>query len=134
MSTVYCYTDGACGDYCAGIGYTIGGAISVTGNRTIDENITSMEAELHAVLEAVRVATVECEDCEMITVYTDAKPLIEKIDGSRNSSQKWEEYRQSFIWLSNKFDSFEIKYVRRENNKDAHRLARKALKRGRNNE
>lgn len=132
MSEIYCYTDGACGDYCAGIGYSLSGEVTVTGSRTIDENITSMEAELHAVLEAVRVASLESEDREMITIYTDCEPLVRKLGRSENARRDWEQYRQSAHWLFEKFDSWDMKYTSRDNTKEAHDLARAALQSGRN--
>lgn len=129
---IYCYTDGARGDYCSGIGYSINGEVSVSGCRTLDGTYTSMEAELHALLEGVRVASIRSESRGCIIVYTDCKPLVRKLTGSQREYGDWAEYRKSSQWLLNKFECWEVRYCSREKTECAHNLARKALKEGRN--
>jgi ribonuclease HI len=132
VSEIYCYTDGARGDYCSGIGYEIGGEVNHSGCRTLDGTYTSMEAELHALLEAVRVASVESDSVEAITVYTDCEPLVTKLTGPQNETGDWGDYRESAHWLLDKFDSWEVRHCSRQRTEKAHDLARVALREGRN--
>lgn len=90
-----------------------------------------MEAELHALLEGVRLASVESKKREYCEVYTDAKPLVSKIEAEENDSDEWEDYRLSALWLLGKFDSWEVNYAPRSSNERAHELAREALFDGR---
>jgi len=131
VSDIYCYTDGSCGSDCSGIGWHIEGEVEVDGCRTIDENITSMESELYAFFEGVRVASVESDCRRSITVSTDCRPLRNKICAIENGREDWEQYRQSARWLLNKFDSWDVQYVDRDQTSEAHELARRALKNGR---
>lgn len=132
MSGIYCYTDGARGDYYSGIGYTLNGEIDTSGRRTLDGTYTSMEAELHALLEAVRVAAVESESQEAITVYTDCEPLVTKLTGPQRETDDWGDYRKSAHWLLEKFDSWDVRHCSRRQTEQAHDLARAALQEGRN--
>jgi len=132
VSDIYCYIDGARGEYCSGIGYTLNGEVDTSGRRTLDGTYTSMESELHAFLEAVRVASVESESRESITVYTDCEPLVTKLTGSQRETGDWSDYRQSAQWLLNKFDSWEVHHCSRTETERAHELAREALHKGRN--
>jgi len=132
VSNIYCYSDGARGDYCSGIGYTVNGLINRSGRRILDGTYTSMEVELHALLEAVRVASVKSELRGSITVYTDCKPLVTKLTGCQRETGDWSEYRKSAHWLLDKFEFWEIRHCPRNQNQQAHDLARAALKEGRN--
>ena len=129
---IYCYTDGACGSLCAGIGYSLHGEVERRGNRVIHKDITSMEAELYALLEGVRMASIESEYRQTIIVYTDCKPLRNKVCAIENGRDDWEEYRQSARWLLEKFDTWKVYHCHRSETEKAHNLARRALTQGRN--
>jgi hypothetical protein len=90
-----------------------------------------MEAEFHALVEAVRLASIRSDSREYCEVYTDAKPLVTKICGSESNSGDWADYRASALWLLNKFDDWEVNHTSRRMNGDAHDLAREALFDGR---
>lgn len=124
---IVCYTDGSCGTFCAGIGYEIRGDVEQTGSRPISDNITSMEAELYAVLEAVRVAKRDADSHESITIYTDCRPLARKLRASNDERDDWHTYQQSAHWLLDKFDSWEVRHCSREQTQVAHDLAKNAF-------
>jgi len=131
MSDIDCWIDGSCGTLCSGIGYEITGDVEASGYRIIDDNITSMEAELHALLEAVRIASQESDDGSSITVYTDCRPLKRKVTASYEERVDWNEYRKSAQWLLNKFESWNVVHCSRTRTKQAHDLARLGLQKGR---
>jgi len=119
--------DASKGDNVIGIGYVINGSLSVKNNKFIVGEYTSMEAELHALLEALRVASINFSSDDECVVYTDCQPLRDKIYGNESNSSEWKEYQTSAHWLLNKFDSWEVRWVSRSGNGEAHRLAREAL-------
>lgn len=92
---------------------------------------TSMEAEYHALTEALRVASIESESRECVEAYVDVKPLTTKMRVPDGNSEDWRERRKGFHWLANKFDEWELEHVPRRNNEQADRLAREALMEGR---
>jgi ribonuclease HI len=128
------YVDAARDDQIAGLGYVVRGEVSLSGQKYLEGHYTSMEAELHALLEAVRLASLESEHREYCEVYTDCKPLRDKIYSEKQDREDWEEYRQSAHWLLNKFDSWDVNYAPRSSNGEAHDLARQALFEGRGTE
>jgi len=130
-SDIICRTDGSCGTLNAGLGYHITGEVEASGSVTIEENITSMQAELYALLEGVRIASLESSERESITIYTDCRPLKNKICASENEREDWEEYRQSARWMLNKFEEWEIRHTSRDKTEEAHDNAQTALDRGR---
>lgn len=125
------YVDAARDDQIAGLGYVLQGEVSLEGRKYLTGHYTSMEAELHALLEAVRIASVRSDERECCEVYTDAKPLRNKICAESEQREDWEEYRRSARWLLDKFDSWEVNYAPRSHNEAAHDLAREALFEGR---
>lgn len=125
------YVDAARDDNIAGLGYTIDGEVSIEGKKYLEGNYTSMEAEFHALIEALRVASVESEIREMCEVYTDVKPLVTKMRYPDSEREDWQEYRESFLWLAQKFDEYQLNWCSREYNERAHDLARTALESGR---
>lgn len=127
------YVDAARDDQIAGLGYVIRGEVSLSGQKYLTGHYTSMEAELHALLEAVRLASIESEHREYCEVYTDCKPLRTKICDDAGDSEDWQDYQTSALWLLNKFDSWEVNYTARSSNEEAHELAREALFDGRRN-
>lgn len=127
------YVDAARDDQIAGLGYVIRGEVTLSGKKYLTGHYTSMEAELHALLEAVRLAAIESEFRKYCKVYTDAKPLVSKIEGNTGGREDWKEYQQSALWLLNKFDSWKVNYTPRSSNEEAHDLAREALFEGRSN-
>jgi ribonuclease HI len=90
-----------------------------------------MEAEYYAVAEALRVASVRSGSDDVVTVYSDCKPLLSKLRGDERCDGDWAEYYESCQWLLGKFSESQLVYCPRENNRDAHKLARTALERGR---
>jgi ribonuclease HI len=128
---VYIYVDAARDDEVSGIGYSISGEFSTYGKKFMVGNYTSMEAEFHALVEAVRVASMESSHREYCEVHTDAQPLTTKLCGSQDESGDWSDYRESAHWLLDKFDSWDVVYTSRSSNETAHGLARKALFNGR---
>lgn len=131
-SDIICRTDGSCGKLNAGLGYHITGEVEASGSVTVEENITSMQAELYALLEGVRVASLHSDKRESITIYTDCRPLKRKICASENDREDWEEYRQSARWILNKFEEWDIHHTSRDMTMQAHNNAQTALDRGRN--
>lgn len=125
------YVDAARDDQIAGLGYVISGEVSLEGYKYLTGHYTSMEAELHALLEAVRLASIESEYREYCEVNTDCKPLVTKVCGSQPERDDWDQYRTSARWLLNKFDSWEVTHTSRTNNEKAHDLARNGLFEGR---
>lgn len=123
--------DAARDDYVTGIGYCVEGNVSVTGRRYMHHNYTSMEAELLALLEGVRIASLESENRSRCVAYTDAKPLVNKMLYSNPDDEQWQAYRESFLWLIGKFDKSSLYWCQRECNTDAHSLAQRALDEGR---
>lgn len=92
-----------------------------------------MEAEFHALIEALRVASIESDERTYCEAYSDAKPLVRKMRGNEKRSGDWQQYYESCHWLLDKFDDWELNYCPRGSNKDAHDLARQALTKGRAN-
>jgi len=124
---IVCYTDGSCGTFCAGIGYDIRGDVEQTGSRSITDNITSMEAELYALLEAVRVAEREADSGKSIAIYTDCRPLKRKLCASNEDRDDWHTYQQGAHWLLDKFDSWQVIHCSRDQTSMAHDLAKDAF-------
>lgn len=126
------YVDASRDDHVSGIGYTIRGKnIDIQDNKYLEGHYTSMEAEFHALVEAVRVASQASDDREECEVYTDCEPLVRKVCGGPDERRDWEQYRQSARWLLNKFETWELRHTSRDFNEDAHQLARDALREGR---
>lgn len=130
-TTCVIYVDAARDDQVTGLGYTITGEVSIEGNKYMKGHYTSMEAEFHALVEAVRIASIESDSRAKCEIHTDVKPLIHKMRTPDESSEEWREYRESFQWLIGKFDSYRLGWCGREHNTKAHELAREALDEGR---
>lgn len=131
MTGVIIYTDAARDDTVAGIGYTITGEVTAEGKRYLTGHHTSMEAEYHALTEALRIASQRSQSREYCEAYTDAEPLLNKMRVPDANSDEWYDRRQGCHRLLNKFDDWELFWTSRDNNEDAHRLAREALFEGR---
>lgn len=125
------YVDAARDDLITGIGYTIDGEIHLDGQRYFEGHHTSMEAEHLAVVEALRVATVNSSERETCDIYTDCEPVVGKMRGTQNSSDNWAKRQSSYRWLAGKWDDCTLASVGRELNEEAHELAREALFEGR---
>lgn len=93
-----------------------------------------MEAEFHALTEALRVASIESKTRSSVEAYTDAKPLVTKMRVPDGNSKDWRDRRKGFHRLANKFDKWDLKYTSRTCNEEAHELAREALFEGRDRE
>lgn len=92
---------------------------------------TSMEAEYHALTEALRVASIESDSRECVEAYTDCEPLVTKMRVPDGNSDEWYSRRQGCHWLLNKFDDWELEHVPRSHNQKADELAKNALLAGR---
>jgi hypothetical protein len=86
-----------------------------------------MEAELYALLEAVRVAEREAGSDKSIAIYTDCRPLKRKLCASNERRDDWHTYQQSAHWLLDKFDSWEVRHCSRDKTHTAHDLAKDAF-------
>ncbi len=125
------YTDASRDDQCSGLGYVISGEVTMADNKILMGTYTSMEAEYHALVEALRVASINSSERRCVSLYVDVKPLTTKMRYPDEKSQDWRDRRKGFHWLANKFDEWELEYVSRTMNEDAHDLARQALFEGR---
>lgn len=128
---LYIYVDASRGDQCSGLGYVMKGEVNDRGRKTLYGTYTSMEAEFHALVEALRIASQASQSNEYCEVYVDVEPLTDKMREPDDNSEDWRDYRRSFHWLANKFDEWELEHIPREHNEDAHKLAREALFEGR---
>lgn len=125
------YVDASRDDQIAGLGYTIDGEVSIDGQKYLEGYYTSMEAEFHALAEAVRVASIKSTNRRKCEAYTDCKPVVSKMRYADDEREDWQDYRKSFLWLVGKFDEYELNWCDREYNERAHELAREALTAGR---
>lgn len=126
------YTDASRGEFVSGVGYVIEGEVNTSGRRIFDERLTSMEAEFLGLVEGLRIASQRSQSREYCEAYSDAKPLIDKMRGDEKREGEWRDYYDSCHWLLGKFDDWDLHYCSRQDNEDAHNLARRALKEGRN--
>lgn len=129
--TIELHVDAARGQQCSGLGYVICGEVSLEGRRVLMGTHSSMEAEYYALVEGLRVASIESESRMMCEAYTDCKPLTTKMRVPDANSQDWYDRRQGCHWLLNKFDKWELEHISRRTNSRAHELAREALFEGR---
>lgn len=127
------YTDAASGTFVSGVGFVVEGEVNASGKRVFDERLTSMEAEFLGLQEGLRIASQRSESREYCEAYSDCEPLVDKMRGDERCSGDWADYYESCHWLLGKFDDWELNCCPREQNEDAHNLARRALKEGRNN-
>lgn len=125
------YVDAARGEFVSGVGYVLEGEVNASGRRVLDDTYTSMEAEFLALSEGLRIASQRSQSNEYCEAYSDCRPLVDKMRGDERRSDEWDEYHATFEWLSGKFDEFELNHCSREDNEDAHQLAREALFAGR---
>jgi ribonuclease HI len=128
--TIVVYTDASRGDQCSGLGYVLTGEVSLDGKKVLMGTHTSMEAEYHALTEALRVASIESPSRTKVEAYTDCKPLVTKMRVP-DDNEDWFDRRRGCHRLLNKFDDWELEYVPRGGNEKAHDLAREALFEGR---
>lgn len=132
------YTDASKGEGVFGIGYVIDlrtGA-RIEGKRYVDGEYTSMEAEWHAMMQGMEIASqnVTAYDSD-IEVIIDCQPLVDKIrDPDDMYDDKWFEYRSRALEALFEFEEWELYWRERsttEQNSRANRLAREALWQGR---
>ena len=129
--TITLHVDASRGEFCSGIGYVMTGSVEHEGCKTLEETMTSMEAEYYALVEGLRLAAMLSEDCEGIDAYVDVKPLVTKMRRPDGKSEVWRTRRRGCHWLLNKFDSWELSWQPRSKNGKAHDLAQTALDDGR---
>jgi len=91
---------------------------------------TSMQAEHLALMEGLRVATVESNERDELELYTDCEPLVDKMLHDTRNRGDWRERRASYEWMASKWDECSLGSVGRELNKRAHRLAVEAFDNG----
>lgn len=128
---VVVYSDAARGDHVSGLGYVIEGEVSIEGCKFIVGDYTSMEAEYHALMEALRVAAAESSSMTKVEAYVDVEPLVTKMRVPDGYSQDWFDRRAGCHRMLNKFDDWKLECISRKHNGDAHDLARCALFEGR---
>ena len=104
-----------------------------TGVRAINTNTTgvggedcdwcSMRGEYLGLITAVRAALDHSEDC--LIVHTDQQQIVEFV---RYRDDPFEDYFQHALYsFLGRFENYDIRYVPREYNEQAHELARAAL-------
>ena len=130
MKRLKIYTDGACSGNpgAAGIGIVIKNGDSVLWrfSKSIGKatnNIAEYTAALYALQQALIL------NARHLTVYTDSELLHRQVKGSykvRNPTIKY--LFDLLMHLINGFDSVDLRYIPREQNKEADKLARKALR------
>lgn len=125
------YTDAARDDTVTGIAYVISGEVNLEGCRSMEGNYTSMDAEYHALMEGLRVASQASRSNTGVTAYVDVKPLISKMQTPDEKSELWRERRIGFNRMVGKFDEHDLEWIPREQNRRADELAREALFEGR---
>ena len=123
------YTDAARDDDVAGFGWKIvSDSEIIEGNRYLIGNYTSMEAEYYALLDGLRFA--KQQDDREIDVYIDCQPLVGKMR-TPDSKKIWYDRRRGCHRMLNKFDTWSLSWIPREQNERANRLAYEALETGR---
>lgn len=123
------YTDAARDESISGLGWAIYlDDETISGNRYLTGNFTSMEAEYYALLDGLRFA--RRESLESVDVRLDCKPLVQKMRVP-DDDKLWYDRRQGCHRLLNKFDRWTMVWVPRSSNELANRLAYEALEEGR---
>lgn len=123
------FSDASCGDDVIGVGYVIrADDRQYIGSTYYEGEYTSMEAEYIALREAIETARWLHSD-EYLNLYTDCDPLVHKLEAA-NGSDAWNRRRREFLA---QMDGREwgLSWVPRERNREANRLAREGLAKGR---
>jgi probable phosphoglycerate mutase len=125
------YTDAARDDAVAGMGWVIilDSGEKIEDRRYVYGTYTSMEVEYFALLDGLRYA--RRHGTGEITVFSDCKPLIQKMRVPDGNDDEWYKRRRGCHRLLNKFDSWELEWTPRSSNSNADRLAYEALEDGR---
>ena len=117
------YTDASRRGSVVGIGYVIKLDRVYDGNKSFEGNHSSMDGEILAILEGLRIAS-QYHDGH-VEIHTDCDEAARKLTSKQ--AGKWKEYQNSFEWLINKFDSYELKTIDRADNTHADRKAKEAM-------
>ena len=117
------YTDASRRENVVGIGYVIQLDSTYDGSTSFEGEYSSMDAEILAILEGLRVASQTHRG--HVTIHTDCNPAAHKLTSKQDG--KWKEYQESFEWLVSKFESYELKTIDRAENTQADHRAREAL-------
>jgi len=89
---------------------------------------TNNEAEYHALIEALRRALQL--DAEKVELYSDSELVVRQVKGIYSiKDEKLKELHLACVDLLKNFKEYEIKYVPRELNAEADRLANEAIMR-----
>lgn len=121
-------TDASRGDEVVGIGYVIRSTATYTGSAYYVGEYTSMEAEHLALVHGLSNALSESSGA--VEVYVDCQPLVGKILGEEPLSANWSKRRDATHQLLDGFDYWSLKWIPRDENADANRLAQEAFWRG----
>lgn len=92
-------------------------------------NMTNNMAEYEALLNALTYATEH--SVREITVYTDSLLVAKQVTGAyKINNDILRDYVRRIKTIASNFDDFAIKYIPREENKKADKLAKDAVKKG----
>lgn len=120
------HTDASLSDNIVGIGYTIRVNQQTHENSTfVEGDYTSMEAEFMALKQAAEVVSEFFNEKEHIFFYTDCKGLAEKLE---NPDGKWAERVEKIRSILHQ--NWSVKWIPRERNNKADRLAHTGRRRG----
>lgn len=124
------YTDAARDDRIVATGWKIilSDGTEQKGNRFLNEQRTSMEAEYMALLDGLRFA--RRFDEARVEVFVDCQPLLTKMRVP-DENKDWYDRRRGCHRLLNKFDEWSMEWTPRKHNSDADEMASLALERGR---
>jgi len=113
------FTDASKHDDVIGVGYVLFDDQRYCYKHSYDEELTSMQAELWAIIEGLKTALYH--GAEAVTIYTDCDPLAEKI-----RSNDLTDFTEPFYELTGELDEFYVYNIPREHNDEADRLAKEA--------
>lgn len=117
------YTDASSRGSVVGVGYVIKGNSVNAGETSFEGNYSSMDGEILAILEGLRILSQYYDG--HVEIHTDCDEAARKLTSKQVG--KWKEYQESFEWLVSKFESYELKTIDRSNNTRADRRAKEAL-------
>lgn len=77
-------------------------------------------AEFKAIVQALQTVRDRLGNVS-VTVYTDCHSIVSMVNGIGTPSR---DDLHGFVWWINRFEDVSVEYIRREDNRTAHRLAR----------
>ena len=117
------YTDASRRECVVGIGYVIHFDKVYDGSKSFEGDYSSMDGEILAILEGLRIASQHHDG--HVEIHTDCDEAARKLTSKQTG--KWKEYQESFEWLVGKFESYELKTIDRADNTQADHKAREAM-------